>query len=338
MPRRLDKDYPGAWLHVGNKGVDGMDIFTCDRERIRFLVLLACAVRKGWIEVHAFCLMSNHFHLLVRSPHGDLARAMHWIEDSYARWFNVRHGRRGPLFTGRYWSKLIHTLVYRRATFGYIHANPERAGVAVPDGGRLWSSKERYATGRGCPWLSNSFGRRLPETIQNGAEIPVELVESWLEAPNMDVRELDELLRQTATHLAAWLTREAGRADGADRPRFLVRPVTVRDVLAEQAAGAPNEAVRINSRMQSAWRLLGAGMLRTLSGRRYGQIADVLRVSRATAISLVHRHLKALCEAPAYASLAGCVLEVCLRRDYASLGDGWTASRGEGQRGRSPES
>lgn len=319
MPRRKRKDYPGAWWHIGNKGVAGRPIFTCDRERIRFLVLLACATRRGWIEVHAHCLMDNHFHLLVRSPSGDLSKAMHWIEDSYARWFNLRHDRRGPLFTGRFWGKLIHSLTYRIAVFAYIHANPERAEVDIPPGGYRWSSKRHYASGGGCSWLTRTFGSRLSPALQDGVGVPGELVERWMRSPSQDIREIDRLRTQRADRLQAWLRRTARLADGAARPRFLALPGTLREVLRMQFRGAPDAVVRLGRRRQGVWRLLWAGLLRTGCASTYQEIADHADISMGTAHQRVHLHLRALREDAEYAALAGRVLEDCLRRDYELL-------------------
>ena len=319
MPRRRRKDYPGAWWHVGNKGVAGRSLFTCDEERLHFLLLLACAVRKGWIEVHAHCLMDNHFHLLIRSPEGNLSAAMQWIEDSYARWFNLRQERRGPLFIGRFWGKLIHTVTYRRAVFAYIHANPERAGVEIPPGGYLWSSKRHYRLGRGCPWLTRTFGARLSPVLQDGVAVPAELVERWAQAPGQDERELDRLLTMRGHRVQAWLAKNARLSDGAARPRFLVRPETLKGALVDFARDARDATVRLGRRRHGTWQLLWAGLLRTACALPYRQIADCASVTTSTAHQRVHLHLRALREDAVYAALAGRILERCIREEYEVL-------------------
>jgi REP element-mobilizing transposase RayT len=304
---------------VGNKGVAGRALFTGDEERIHFLVLLACAVRRGWIEVHAYCLMDNHFHLLVRSPHGDLSVAMQWIEDSYARWFNLRHERFGPLFAGRFWGKLIHTITYRRAVFAYTHANPERAELEIPPGGYPWSSKRHYARGCGCPWLTRTFGSRLSPALQDGVAVPGELVERWAAAPGQDERELDWLLRQRWNRVQAWLARNARLADGASRQRFLVCPRTLERLLGEHARDAADETVLLGKRRHGLWSLLESGLRRTACAQPYQRIADRADVAIGTAHQRVQRHLRALQEDAHYAAVAGRVLEACLRADYELL-------------------
>ncbi len=319
MPRRRRKDYPGAWWHIGNKGVAGRSLFTCPEDRRYFLSLLARAVRKGWIEVHAYCLMTNHFHLLVRSPNGELSVAMQWVEDKYARWFNRRLDRCGPLFVGRFWGKVIHCLVYRRAVFAYIHGNPERGGVAIPAGGYLWSSKRDYASGRGRPWLTDSFGRRLRPALMDGTRVPPELVERWHKAPGQDLRDLDRLLPQGWEKVQGWLQRNARLADGPTRPRFLICPGTLRSVLRDHAREAPDATFRMGRRSHGLWPVLWAGMLRTVSALPFQEIADRAEVAPGTAHQRVRLHRRALLEDGRYAAIAGRTLERCLRHDYELL-------------------
>ncbi len=92
MPRRPREDEPGAWHHVMNRGIARRALYE-DRRDVRcFLACLALAARAGLIEVHAWCVMTTHFHLLVRSPVGQLSDAMRRVQREYSRAFNRRHG------------------------------------------------------------------------------------------------------------------------------------------------------------------------------------------------------------------------------------------------------
>ena len=124
MARTRRIDYPGAWHHVVNRGLAKRPAFPHRRD-VRFLLSrLARSVRRGEIEIHAFTVLSTHFHMLVRSVAGEIGNAMQRIESEYVRCFNRRNDRDGALFRGRYWSKLIENDVYLWNVVRYIDANP----------------------------------------------------------------------------------------------------------------------------------------------------------------------------------------------------------------------
>ena len=236
MPRRLRKDYPGAWWHILNRGVARRALFETAWEYRFFLALLAVVVRRGGTEVHAYCLMANHFHLLIRSVDGDISGAMQWVQDRYARRFNVRRERRGPLFEGRFRGKRIHSQAYRRATLGYVHRNPVHAGCVDAATTYPFSSARAYARGRGCPWLSRGFGESVPSRVLYGDAVSAELVEGWLADRAQDLPDLDRLLTASAVAVQAWLLQNAQAADGRIRPRSLLRPQVVEAALATHSA------------------------------------------------------------------------------------------------------
>ncbi|MBT8241952.1 MAG: transposase [Acidimicrobiia bacterium] len=167
MPRPPRIQYSGAWHHVMNRGVDRMIIFRDRTDRIRFLGLLEEAVSKFGIEVHAYCLMGNHYHLLVRTPDPNLDLAIHHIAGLYARIFNTRHGRDGPLFRSRYKSLVVESESYLAAVTRYIHRNPLEVGVR--NLARYeWSSFGAYVGYRQKPsWLSTT---KILETVGDPAK------------------------------------------------------------------------------------------------------------------------------------------------------------------------
>jgi REP element-mobilizing transposase RayT len=144
MPRRLRVDFPGAIHHVMNRGVARQPTFFSDTDRIEFGVQLAEIHHRFGAEVLAYCLMSNHYHLLLRTPEGTLAQAMKHLGQTYTRHANDRLGRDGPLFRGRYHSIVVQTDPYLLWAARYIHRNPlDVAGVATPSDYR-WSSYRAY--------------------------------------------------------------------------------------------------------------------------------------------------------------------------------------------------
>ncbi len=105
-----------------------------------FLTFLGQAVQRfGW-SLMAWVLMTNHFHLVIQTHEPNLSRGMHWLNSTYAGWFNHRHGRCGHLFQGRFKSFLIERETYLREVLRYLVLNPVRAGmVTLPENYR-WSS------------------------------------------------------------------------------------------------------------------------------------------------------------------------------------------------------
>jgi putative transposase len=107
MPRKLRIEYVGAIYHVMNRGDRREPIFLCDEDRQLFVQTLAEACQKtGW-QVYAYCLMSNHFHLVVETPRANLAAGMQWFLGTYTTRFNRRHKLFGHLFSGRYKSLIV---------------------------------------------------------------------------------------------------------------------------------------------------------------------------------------------------------------------------------------
>ena len=159
MARKLRLEFAGALYHVLNRGDRGEEIFRDDQDRARFLATLAEACDKtGW-QVHAYCLMRNHFHLVVETPQANLVAGMKWFLGTYTGRFNRRHQLVGHLFSGRYKSLLIgDSGSYLRTVGEYVHLNPVRAKLLraeEPLHGYPWSSFPEYLKPRSQrpPWL-----------------------------------------------------------------------------------------------------------------------------------------------------------------------------------------
>ncbi len=135
MPRALRVEYPGAHYHAMCRGNDGQEIFRTDDGRRLFLSTLdEVCEQTGWL-IHAYVLMSNHYHLLLETPEANLVAGMKWFQGAYTQRFNAMFKRRGHLFQGRYKAIPIATdpqdggLEYFRGVSTYIHLNPFRAGL-----------------------------------------------------------------------------------------------------------------------------------------------------------------------------------------------------------------
>jgi len=131
MARKLRVEYPGAIYHVMNRGDRREPIFKDDKDRRCFLETLAEACDKTRWQVHAWCLMPNHFHLVVETPNANLVAGMKWLLGTYTSRFNRRHKVFGHLFSGRYKSLIVDGSGdgYLRTVCDYVHLNPVRAGL-----------------------------------------------------------------------------------------------------------------------------------------------------------------------------------------------------------------
>lgn len=167
MPRQPRIHHAGANHHIVNRGVDRQPIYLDDDDRRAFLWLLAETHRRFSLRVHAFCLMGNHFHLLVHMPGDDLAQAMRHLTGRYASLFNVRHDRDGPLFRGRYQNRVVDDDGYLVAALRYIHLNPVAAGLVSDPAQHRWSSHAAYLGGGHTPrWLDT----RTPLEVLGGRD------------------------------------------------------------------------------------------------------------------------------------------------------------------------
>jgi REP element-mobilizing transposase RayT len=173
MARPLRITYPGAFYHITSRGNERKAIFKTKRDRLKFLEYLGSANERYNAVVHAYCLMDNHYHLLLETPSGNLPQIMRHINGAYTTYFNVKRGRCGHLLQGRYKSILVDKDEYAKELSRYIHLNPVRANmVSVPEDYE-WSSYNQYI-GKNKPeeWLARDFilgyfGRKY-STAQKG--------------------------------------------------------------------------------------------------------------------------------------------------------------------------
>lgn len=135
MPRRMRVQFPGAIYHVMSRGDQRDDIFFDDVDRHDFIKTLAEACQKTSWQVHAFCLMRNHYHMVVETPNADLVAGMQWLQSTYTIRLNNRHALVGHVLSGRYKAQLIEGggNGYLRTACDYVHLNPIRAKLLEPE-------------------------------------------------------------------------------------------------------------------------------------------------------------------------------------------------------------
>jgi putative transposase len=137
-PRSYLADY--RFFHAYARGVDRMAISRDDFDRAAWVALLERAVRRFELTIHTYCLMPNHFHLVVESELNDLSRGMHHLNGVYAQRFNRRHERSGHLFQERFGVRAIGDEAYLYGACAYVLDNPVRAGLCESPDDWPWSA------------------------------------------------------------------------------------------------------------------------------------------------------------------------------------------------------
>ncbi len=165
MTRPLRLEYEGALYHITSRGNTRESIFLDDKDQARFLVLLGDAVKRyDWI-CHAYCLMSNHYHLLIETPDANLSRGMQFLNGVYTQWFNRRHQRVGHLLQGRFKGILVEKESHLLEVARYIVLNPVRAKMVRSVRDWPWSSYRATAGQTEVPelltvsWILLQFDR-----------------------------------------------------------------------------------------------------------------------------------------------------------------------------------
>jgi putative transposase len=176
MTRPLRITFPGAIYHVTSRGNARAAIFLGDRDRELFVETLAQVIERfNWL-CHAYCLMDNHYHLMIETPDGNLAAGMRQLNGVYTQRFNRAHRRVGHVFQGRFKAILVDRDSYLLELCRYVVLNPVRAGIVKRAGEYCWSSY-RATAGEAdapafltCDWVLSQFGRAKPESARKYRE------------------------------------------------------------------------------------------------------------------------------------------------------------------------
>ena len=158
MARPLRINFSGAFYHVTSRGNERKNVFKSKRDREKFFEYLESATQRYDAVIHAFCLMDNHYHLLIETPSGNLPQIMRHINGAYTTYFNVKRARSGHLFQGRYKAIVVEIDEYAKELSRYIHLNPVRAKMVNTPEEYEWSSYQFYIGVQKPPeWLYRDF-------------------------------------------------------------------------------------------------------------------------------------------------------------------------------------
>lgn len=298
MARPLRIEYPGAWYHVMNRGAGRQPVFNDDAQRAYFLSLLGETQMRFQAEWHAYCLMGNHYHLLLRTPEANLQRIMRHVNGVYTQYFNRGENRDGPLFRGRYKAILVDAEAYWLRLSRYIHRNPLAAGLVRELVDYRWSSYRAYigleAT---LPWLRTEYvlgaigQRRLQARYRTYVEGDAD---EALSALYQDSRFTPILGNDEFRKRAL-----AGRAPTVDIPelaRQRPRP-TMEEVIAATSTrfGVPQRAVRVSKRgrgTSSPARSVAMHLCQEACAMTLSEIARVFGLASYASAGSAIRHLR----------------------------------------------
>lgn len=153
MARKPRIHAPGAIYHVILRGNARQDIFSDDKDRYRLYDILEKSCERFQNRIHAFCLMTNHVHLVIQVGEIPLSRIMQNVALRYTQWFNWRHKKSGHVFQGRYKAILVDADAYLLELVAYVHLNPVRARVTDRPENHQWSSHLAYLGKECLSWL-----------------------------------------------------------------------------------------------------------------------------------------------------------------------------------------
>ncbi len=240
MTRPLRVEIAGGVYHLTSRGDGREDIFLEDDDREQFLVLLGHAIERfGW-RCHAYCLMTNHYHLMVETPEPNLARGMRHLNGVYTQRFNRRHNRGGHVFQGRYKAIVVQKDAHLLELCRYVVLNPVRAGLVKRVQDWPWSSYRATAGQHAKPewlrtdWLLAQFARQ-PQ--------PAVALYRRFVADGVEVRPWQELTGQIYYGNENFVQKLAKATTSREAPRGQRQPVRLA-VAALVKTGTPVEIGR----------------------------------------------------------------------------------------------
>jgi REP element-mobilizing transposase RayT len=300
-----------------NRGIARRTLFENRRDVRAFLARLALAVRAGMIRVHAYCVLTTHFHILVESPLGELSAAMQRVENEYSRWFNRSRHRDGPLYRARFLSKPVTSETYRHLLVRYIDANPVMAGLVERPEDYPYGSAKDYARIRKPIWLERGWVERcVRRTIRSETYAPERysevfppaavgsgwsMIERRITHPHVLDDPLDDLLGGAGPAVLAWMERKAALADATAIGIAVCEPENVDAVISAARDAVGDWRIGRERRKADGWLVAQAALQRELAGLTLAQAAERVGRSANGAWHLMERHRRLLAEDPDYA-------------------------------------
>lgn len=233
MPRMQRLFFPGAMVHIMARGIEGRKIFSDDQDKLEFLTRFTKHRAEIGYLCHAWCLMDNHYHFLLRLNEQPVSKLMRPLNGGFARWFNKKYDRRGYLFQDRYKSVLCQDQEYAQQLVRYIHLNPIRGGL-VKNLNQLKSWKwcgHAFLLGR-----KNALGGDFQErtrTLRRFGRAESLAIENYLTY-------LTDGIKSGSPEKAGWINLESSiEFNGAEKgwPAVIGNPEFVRNAMSRHNVG-----------------------------------------------------------------------------------------------------
>lgn len=338
MPRRPRRDRPGLLHHVMNRGIARRTVFETREDLRAMKCLLAQRVREGRIEVHAFAILTTHFHLILRSLDGEVSESVRLLEHPYVRRFNRGRRRDGPLFRGRFLSIPVESTFYFQTLVRYIDQNPVDARLVAraeeyEHGSAIALSAETLRT----PWLSRDLvdafltphlSRGLTRADAYRAAFAPRLtpaqrrfVEARLGHPSREDDPLDSLVASAPPEVLGWMVRKARLADHT-KPGLPVADgrAVVTEVAARRARDGAATVATGPRRVRSPWDLAEVALLHDLAGETFSAIARRRSLHESYAYRLYEEHRGAVEADAAYGRILGDLACFVIDQQHRSRG------------------
>ncbi|AXI10388.1 transposase [Oceanobacillus zhaokaii] len=181
MPREPRTKSRSGIYHIMLRGINRQTIFEDDEDKRRFLETLKKYKSISKYSIYSYCLMDNHVHLLLKETEESLSEALKRISSSYVYWYNMKYGRSGHLFQGRYKSENVEDAAYFFTVLRYIHQNPVKAGLEKNVFACKWTSISEYT--QQVNMIDIDFGLDLISPDRNKA---IRLYIEYMRQPNDD--------------------------------------------------------------------------------------------------------------------------------------------------------
>lgn len=323
MPRRRGRVDADQWFHVMNRAIGRRTMFESPKDVARFLDRLGQAVDDGLLEVHAFAVLTTHWHALVRGEPDQLSRAMQEVQLDYSRYFNRSRRRDGPLVRGRFRRKPVDSEYYRRTLVGYIDHNAVKARIATSAAEYPFASAFSYRTGSGPEWLNRQWVHAVVRELTGcgivgakdyEAAFPrgfsvnmAQLIERRLETRRNFADPTDTLLGNPGRKTLAWVRRKARAADGTAPGIPICTATAIRTAIEDSPV---DERDRFT---------VAAFLMRELAGLTFEETSAELESSPTTVRRHANTARQRILAEPSLATQVASTAHAALRSTYSAV-------------------